>query len=432
MNDDLRRTTLLKAAWRLLPLIFLLYVVNILDRINVGFARLQMLEDLEMGEKAYALGASIFYVGYFVFEVPSNLILRRVGARRWISRILISWGAVTCATMLVRDAFQFCLLRVLLGFAEAGFFPGIILYLTGWFPARERGRAVALFMIGSPLTSIVGGPLSGAILDYLDQVAGLRGWQWVFLLEGLPAVLLGFVVLYCLPDHPRQASWLTPEEQNWLAARVGAEEDHRAQHHGLTLGQSLTDSRVWLLCALYFSLAVSANCMGFYAPKLIQNSNHSLTKFQIGQLVAIPSACAALSMLLVGLSSDRTGERRWHVAVPAFVGAVGWVLSARAKSTEELLVGLVLAQAGTMSTVPVFWSLPTGFLSGAAAAAGIAWINSVGNLGGFVGPNIIGLLHDPVTDDFARGLTALAVVLCAGGVLALCARHDPAAETHST
>ncbi|MBI1915197.1 MAG: MFS transporter [Planctomycetes bacterium] len=432
MDEARGRGTLRKVAWRLIPLLFLLYVVNILDRINVGIASLQMLPDLHMGEQAYALGAGIFYVGYFVFEVPSNLILRRMGARRWIARILISWGAVTCATMWVKGPWSFCLLRVLLGIAEAGFFPGIIFYLTGWFPARERARAVALFMIGSQVTGIVGNPLSGAILQYMNDFAGLRGWQWVFLLEGLPAVLLGFVVLYCLPDRPEQARWLTPEERDWLAARVGAEEEHRAQHHGLTLRQSLTDGRVWLLCALYFSLAASASCLAFYTPKLIQNSNPSLTEFQIGLLAAIPSVCAVVGMLLVGMHSDRTGERRWHVAVPAFVGVIGWLLSVWLKSPVGLLVGLALAQAGTMSAVPVFWSLPTAFLSGAAAAAGIAWINSVGNLGGYGGPQLFGKFHDPTTDDFSLGQIAMAIVLGAGVALVLCGRHNPAAEAHTS
>jgi MFS family permease len=434
MNDAVGRLALTKVVRRILPLLFILYIVNILDRVNVGFARLQMLGDLDIKEGQYGFLAGVFYLGYFVFEVPSNLLLRRTGARRWIARILVSWGLTSCAMMAVQGPWGFALLRVLLGFAEAGFFPGIILYLTFWFPARERARAVALFMIGAPVTGIVNGVLSGAIMQYLDQVAGLRGWQWLFLLEGLPAVVLGFVVLYCLPDRPHDANWLTPAEQDWLAARVGAEEERRAQRHSLSLGQLLSDGRVWLLCGLYVTLAVSANCMGFYLPKLLNDRYPGRGEFQIGLLTAIPNVCAGVCMFLNGMHSDRTGERRWHVAVPAFIGAVGWALSAWAmspavQSAEAALLGLTLVQAGTMATLPVFWSLPTAFLSGVAAAGGIAWINSVGNLGGFVGPLLMGQLHEQ-TSNFSLGLTSMAIILGIGGVLALCVRHDSAAETH--
>ncbi len=320
MNETLERLTLRKVAWRLLPLLFILYVVNILDRINVGMASLQMQKHLGLSEGLYGFGAGIFYLGYFVFEVPSNLLLRRTGARRWISRILLSWGLITCLMRFAQGPWSFCLLRVLLGFAEAGFFPGIILYLTFWFPARERARAVALFMIGAPVTGILNGVLSGAILKYLDNVGGMHGWQWLFLIEGLPAVVLGFVVLFCLPDRPHDASWLTTEEQDWIAARVGAEEEHRAQRHILSLRQILTDGRVWLLCGLYVTLAVSANCMGFYLPKVTKRHFPGSDEFEIGLLTAIPNICAGVCMFLNGIHSDRTGERRWHVAVPAFIG----------------------------------------------------------------------------------------------------------------
>jgi ACS family tartrate transporter-like MFS transporter len=427
MGEISERQVLAQVRWRLLPLLFLLYVVNILDRVNVSFARFQMLEDLGMGEKEYAFGFSIFYLGYVLFEVPSNLILARTGARRWIARILMSWGVISCAMMAIQGPRGFMTLRVLLGFAEAGFFPGIILYLTYWFPARERARAVALFMVGAPLTGALGNPLSGAIMQFMDHFCGLRGWQWLFLLEGLPAVVLGFVVLWCLPDRPEQAGWLTPEERVWLTERVGREEKQRTRLHGLTLLRAAGDFRVWLLTLLYFTVATGSNATGSYMPKLIETRFKDLGPFKIGLLTAIPNILAIVCMVLNGLHSDRTGERRWHVAVPAFLAAVGWVLAAQVDSPVGMLVGLSLAQAGVMSTLPVFWSLPTAFLSGSAAAGGIALINALGNLGGFVGPNVIAQF-EAAPGDFTRGLLATAAVLALGGILALCARHHSAAE----
>jgi D-galactonate transporter len=423
MADTVDRVVLSKVTWRLIPFLFLLYVVNILDRVNVGFARLQMLDDLDMDERVYALGAGIFYIGYLVFEVPSNLILHRAGARRWIARIMISWGLITCAMMTVRTPWGFYLLRILLGFAEAGFFPGIILYLTYWFPTRARARTVALFMAASPITGALGGPLSGGILESLDQVAGLRGWQWLFLLEGLPAVILGVVVLYYLTDRPEQATWLTGAERDGLARALALEEKQRHEQHGLTLRLAAIDPRVWLLIALYFTIAANSNSFGFYLPKLLQDRFPHVREFHIGLLAAVPNLCAVVAMVLNGAHSDRTGERRWHVALPAFVGAVGWALTA-ADVRPFSLVALALVHAGVMSMLATFWSLPTSFLSGRAAAGGIALINSLGNLGGFVGPNLLGQ-SKAITGSFTLGLALLALFLCFGGGLALCVPHHP-------
>ncbi|MHB8736852.1 MAG: MFS transporter [Terriglobales bacterium] len=426
MDEAWKKAVVSKVSRRLIPFLFLLYVVNILDRVNVGFASLQMQSDLGMDERVYAFGAGIFYLGYVLFEVPSNLILRRVGARRWIARIMISWGLITSATMAVRGAGTFYLLRILLGIAEAGFFPGIILYLTYWFPARERARVVAFFMAASPITGIVGNPLSGGIMKWLDHVGGLHGWQWVFLLEGTPAVLLGFSVFYYLTDRPEQAGWLTPEESNWLAAEIGHEETQRGQRHSLNLRQALMDGRVWLLIVLYFTVAVGANAFGFYLPKFIEERFPGRDTFQIGQLAAIPNLFAVVCMVLNGRHSDRTGERRWHVALPAFLAAGGLTLFACVDSPVLSLLGLALAQSGIMSMLPTFWALPTAFLSGIAAAGGLALINSVGNIGGFVGPNLIGQPHD-YTGSFTPGLLATAGTLCVGGLLALCVRPDSVA-----
>jgi ACS family tartrate transporter-like MFS transporter len=421
-DGPLERATLRKVTWRLIPFLFLLYVVNILDRVNVSFARLQMLDDLGLDEKAYAFGAGIFYVGYFMFEVPSNLILRRTGARRWISRILISWGLITSAMMAVNGAWSFYLLRFLLGFAEAGFFPGIILYLTYWFPTAYRGRIVAYFMAGSPITGMIGLPISGAIMQYLDEFAGLRGWQWLFLLEGAPAVILGFAAIYLLTDRPEQAGWLTPDERDGLVRQIGKEEKHREQRHALSLLRAMVDGRVWLLILLYFTVAAGSNGFGFYLPKLLETRFPDRSEFELGLLAAIPNACAVAGMILNGIHSDRTRERRWHVAVPAFLAALGWSLTAWIDSPLPSLFALALVQVGTMSMLATFWSLPTSFLSGVAAAGGIALINSVGNLGGFAGPNIIGQLK-AASGNFTSGLATMAVTLFIGGLLALSVRQ---------
>ncbi len=412
-------------VWRrLMPLLFVLYVVNILDRSNLSFARLQMLDDLKLDEAVYAFGAGIFYLGYLAFEVPSNLILARTGARRWISRIMITWGLIACAMMAVRGPWGLYALRILLGFAEAGFFPGIILYLTYWFPARERAKAVAWFMAASPVTGIFGSPVSGAILQFMDGVGGLRGWHWLFLLEGAPAVVLGFVVLYYLTDRPHQAAWLEPAERDWLAARVGGEEMRRAQLHGLTLLRALADGRVWVLILLYFTVAVGSNASGFYLPKLTETRFPGYSTTELGFLVAVPHACAAVCMVLNGTHSDRTGERRWHVAVPAFVSALGWGLSAWVELPLASLFAFTLLQVGIMCMLPVFWALPTAFLSGVAAAGGIALINSLGNLGGFVGPNILGQFHKH-TGSFQGGLLTIGLTMAVGGAVALAVRPDP-------
>ncbi|MGH7224110.1 MAG: MFS transporter, partial [Gemmataceae bacterium] len=388
-GPSVERTALRAVSLRLLPFLFLLYVCNILDRVNLGFARLQMMEDLNMSEGVYGLGFSVFYLGYFLFEVPSNLMLRRMGARRWIGRILLSWGLISSAMMFVRGPASFYLLRFLLGLAEAGFFPGIILYLSYWFPARERARAVSRFMTGSAVTGIVGNPISGAILNHLGGTAGLKGWQWLFLLEGLPTVLLGVLALFYLTDRPEQASWLTPAQRDWLTARMKQEERHREQHHRLTLLQALAQPRILLLCALYFTVSMGANSFGAYAPQIVKDHFAGANEQRVGLLMAVPSLGAIVGMIVVGVHSDRTGERRWHVAGPAFVAALGWLMAARLQSPWLILMGLVLAHTGMLSMLAPFWALPTSFLSGAAAAGGIAFINAVGNLGGFVGPNII-------------------------------------------
>jgi len=407
-----------KVAWRLVPFLCLLYVFNILDRSNVGFARLTMQDDLGMSQAVFDLGYGIFYLGYLAFEVPANFLLRRFGARVWIARIMITWGLVSCATMAVTGPVGFYAVRILLGVAEAGFFPGIILYLTFWFPARERAKVVALFMLAIAFSGVFGNPLSGAIMQYLDGVGGLRGWQWMFLVEGVPSILLGVAVLFYLPDGPDQAGWLTAQEREQIRDELRREERQQTRGHGADWLRALVDGRVWLLICVYFTVAVGANASGAHFPKLIEANFPDRGKFEIGLLAALPHLCAAVAMVLFAASSDRTGERRGHVAVAAFLAAAGWALGAGATEPWLVLAGLCLAQMGMMSMLPCFWAMPASFLSGAAAAGGLALINSVANLGGLFGPSILG----------AFGLWTVAGTLFAGGGLALAIRPEPAAK----
>jgi ACS family tartrate transporter-like MFS transporter len=375
-----------------------------------------MKADLGFGDAVYGLGAGIFFLGYFVFEVPSNLILVRVGPRFWISRIMITWGLVSSAMMFVRDAPTFYALRFLLGVAEAGFFPGVILYLTHWFPAAQRARAVAQFMTATAMAGVIGGPVSGALLE-LDGLAGLRGWQWLFLVEGLPAVVLGGVVWWTLTDRPEQAVWLAPDQRAWLAARLAAERAATEERHGASLWRALAHPRVWSLGLLYFVLVLGIYGVSLWLPQMVA-ARVRAGELLIGILVAVPYAVAALAMVLVGGHSDRSAERRWHIAVPALLGAAGLAASAALEHPALALAGLCLAALGIWSALGPFWALPTAFLSGSAAAGGIALINSLGNLGGFVGPWVLGLLKE-ATGSFRAGLVFLAASLLVAALLAL-------------
>jgi D-galactonate transporter len=407
MTHDLERSTLRAIAWRIVPFICLLYVLNILDRANVGFARLAMQDDLGLSKAAFDLGYGMFYIGYILFEVPSNLLMKRIGARIWIARIMITWGLVSAATMFARDIWTFYALRILLGIAEAGFFPGIIYYLSNWFPDRERAKMTAFFMLAIGLSNVLGNPVSGWIMDRFNGVSGLHGWQWLFLLEGLPTVVVGVAVLLVLKDSPRDAHWLKDEQKEWLTRRLADEDRARQQQHGPDKWQAMLQPRVWLLIAIYFTVAVGSNAGGAYFPTLIKERFQQTSNFQIGLLTALPHLCAILAMSLIGISSDRTGERRWHLAGSALAAAVGWGLVAWGPSPIVALVGLCIAQAGMMSMLPVFWTLPSAFLSGTAAAGGIALINSVANIGGFFGASILGQF----------GLWSMTGILLAGSIL---------------
>jgi MFS family permease len=414
-NSVVPDAVLRKVAWRLVPFLCLLFIFNILDRTNVGFARLTMKDALGMTDEDIDWGYGFFYIGYLAFEVPANLLLRWIGARRWLARIMITWGIVSCTTLAVSGAWSFAAVRIALGVAEAGFFPGIIFYLTAWFPARQRTRMMAYFMSAIPIAGVIGNPLSGAVMQYLDGWAGLAGWQWLFLCEGVPSIVLGFAVLFLLADGPNQASWLRPQDGAWLIQRLEQEEKHRTERHGADLWAAFIDPRVWLLICLYFTVALASNAAGAHFPKLIKASFAAANDFKVGLLAALPHVAAIIGMTVLGTHSDRTGERRGHVALAAFLAAAGWTLSLLASDSWLFLGGLCIAQLGMMSMLPTFWALPTSFLSGAAAAGGIALINSVGNVGGLVGPPILG----------KYGLGAMIAIMVVGGILALCARHDP-------
>ena len=404
-----------KVTRRLIPYLFLCYVVNYLDRFNISFAALEMKADLGLGDAVYGLGAGMFFLGYVTFEIPSNLILQRVGARWWIARIMVTWGVLSSCMLFVKTPTSFYLLRFLLGLAEAGFLPGILFYLTHWIPARDRARVFALFLTSTALAGVVGAPLSAALLK-LRGIGGLAGWQWLFLVEGLPAVILGVTTLFYLPDRVSDARWLSAAEQAWLEETLRAERFE--QTHRLSLWQALTHGRVWRLCLLYFSTIISFYGVAFWLPQIVQSFS-GLSNAATSLISALPYMAASIGMVLVARHSDRTAERRRHVALPAFAAAGGLLLGALVqRHPTAAFLALCLSATGIWSTLGPFWSIPTSFLSGTAAAGGIALINSVGNIGGFVGPTVIGFLKQR-THRFESGLVVLAATLVVAGVLAL-------------
>lgn len=415
-----QRATMAKITWRLIPLLFICYIIAYIDRINVGFAKLHLREVLGVTADAfssvYGFGAGLFFIGYFIFEVPSNLILQRVGARVWIARIMVVWGLVSMAFMFMKGVTMFYVMRFLLGAAEAGFFPGVLLYLTYWYPAKERARTIALFALGGVAAGVVGSPISGAILG-MNGVAGLAGWQWLFLIEAIPAVLLGFVVLWILPNGPQQSKWLTDREKAWLKTRM----DEDAASTGAAERHSLRDvfanRQVWLLCLLYFLMNVGGYGYEMWLPTIVKGFSGQ-SDAMVGFINMIPYFVAGVVMLLVGNYSDRTGERRKCVAASATAAAVGFALAAYFKNPYLAMAALTLAFAGIKSTLGPFWALSTAFLSGTAAAGGIALINSVGNLGGFFGPYLVGLIKGRTGSDVAAMLL-LGGALLGMGIFAL-------------
>lgn len=449
-----------KLTRRLVPFLFLLYIVAYLDRINVGFAALQMQQQLGLTDAVYGAGAGVFFAGYFFFQVPSNLVLQRVGARRWIAVLMVVWGMISGSMALAQGPRSFYALRFLLGAAEAGFFPGMIFYLKSWFPANARARTVARFMTAAPLSGVVGGPISGALLGL--HSSALAGWQWMFLMEAVPAVILGVVVLAYLADSPEDVTWLADGERGWLLETLRREQQenvpgpveenpHPLAENARRVGHptevvsspppafqsssrrfapegvkqsstfaALRMGRIWMLAGVYFGLNTVSYGVSLWLPKMIQ-SLAGLTKLEIGFLSAIPYIAAAVVMVLVGLHSDRTGERRWHTALPAFAGALALTGAAYSTSVAPSICLISIAVLGVFSMMGPFWAMPTGFLPATAAAAGIAFINSVGNLGGFAGPWVIGLVRTS-TGQFRGGLLLVSAALGAAGMVALLIR----------
>jgi len=437
------QATFRKIAWKLCPLLFAGYFVAFLDRVNVGFAKLQMASDLSLSDEVYGFGAGVFFIGYFLFEMPSNLIMTKVGARKWIARIMLTWALVSAAFMFtghlrwgpvsgglgLTDAeFSFYFLRFVLGIAEAGFVPGALLYLTFWFPASRRAHVMALFFVAIPLASALGSPLSGAILQFMDGAEGLRGWQWLFVIEAIPSLLVGFLVLAKLPDGPREARWLAEDERALVERRLAEDEAAKAAHKQRHLLRHVfTDWRVWAAGLADFSRGVYANALNYWLPTIVQEIGIPKNDyFLVGLVSMIPWGMGAVMMLLAAWSSDRTGDRRWHAIGASLVAALGCVLLAYAGHSPVISVlALGMVAGGGLAWLAVFWTLPTAFLSGVAAAAGIGWINAISQLGGFVGPDMLGRLRGANEGDNSLAFLILAGIALVVTVLTYALSRPP-------
>jgi MFS transporter, ACS family, tartrate transporter len=422
MSAELEKRVLRKVTLRIVPFVMLLYFVAFIDRVNIGFAALTMNKDLGLSPTVFGFGAGIFFLGYFLFEVPSNLILDKVGARIWIARVMFTWGLISAAMAFVQGPNSFYALRFLLGAAEAGFFPGIILYLSYWFPARQRAAVTALFMAAAPLSTVFGSPVSGALLE-MHGILGLSGWQWMFIVEAVPAIVLGVVVVFYMTDRPEKAIWLRDDERSWLVNTMNAEGARKAGAASHNIWRGLVDPRVIALSLIYFGTSAGLYTLGIWAPQIIKEFGLSLR--QVGFLNALPGIVAVVAMVLWARHSDRTGERTWHVVGACLLAALGLVLAGFSSTVLAVVLTLTLVNIGISAAKPPLWSMPTMFLSGSAAAAGIATINSIGNLGGFVGPAMIGWVKD-LTGSFQGGLFFVAALLVLSAVLTLVlARSQP-------
>lgn len=420
-GDGLAERTVGKVSHRILPFLFILYVVAFLDRVNFGYAALQMNSALGISAELFGFLSGIFFIGYLLFEVPSNIILQRIGARIWISRIIISWGIVVIVTAAATDAFQLAALRFILGVAEAGFFPGIILYITCWFRRQDLAKAVALFMTALAVSNIIGAPVSTWILDNV-QWFGLAGWRWLFILEGIPALILGVVTWFYLTDRPRDAAWLLPEEREWLAGTLSAEDAECRKVHQ-NLWAVLRDLRIWHLAVIYCTVVIGLYGLGFWMPQIIQAMNPAYSNFEIGLIMIVPYSAALIAMITWGSHSDRTGERVWHAALPPMVGGIALAGAGFAPVSLVAFILIVVATIGIYCEFGPFWTMPAVFLAESAAAVGIATINSVGNLGGFIGPSLVGCLTK-VTGTTDAGLIAIGGCLVLCGLLTLAVRLE--------
>jgi MFS transporter, ACS family, tartrate transporter len=421
-------TTIRKLKTHIIPFVFVLFVINFVDRINIGFAALTMNKELAITSQQFGLLSGIFFWGYFIFEIPSNLLLHKLGARIWIARILVSWGIVAILTGFVRSATHLYVLRFLLGVAEAGFVPGVLLYLTYWFPQRQLAHAISLFGGAGPVASIVGAPISGVILDHIHWL-GLSSWRWLLILEGIPAVVGGITTYFLLPSRPAEARFLTPEEAKCLASQLAFQEQRKAAQERISVSQTLAHTRVWHLTAAYFAWAVGQYTMIFWMPQLVKTSSSQYSNTTVGMLVMIPYVAALFAMIFVAYRSDRTLERRYHAAIPVMIAGTCLVLlGATATPAFVSLIFWCFAAAGVYSLLPPFWSMPNEFLSGFSAAAGIAFINSFGNIGGFVGSYGMGAINRR-TGSFHGGLVFAGVSLFASAMLILALRQRIAPET---
>ena len=422
-SDRLEPAVVSRLMWRLMPFLFLLYIVAYLDRINMSFAVLQMRGDLGLSERAIGRAGGMFFAGYFFFQLPSNLVLEKFGVRRWISGLMVIWGVISCLMIFVRGPVSFYGMRFLLGAAEAGFFPGMILYMKRWFPASARARAVAWFMTANPLAGIVGSPISGALLGLTGK--GLSGWQWMFLVEGMPAILLGVTVYWTLSDSPKEASWLKGEERAWLLDRLAREQQAESAISKGGFWDVLVSPRIWLLSVVYFGVSTTMYGVTLWLPSVIQSLS-GLGNFATGLIAVIPFLATAIAMVLVGMHSDRSGERRWHTAIPAFAGAIALVAAGYGRSTVVVVAGVGLGLVGAESMVGPFWAMATSRMSGLSAAAGIAVINSLANLGGYYGPDIVGFFRK-LNGGFRGGLLAIGATLALSGGIALIVGRRPVA-----
>lgn len=432
MASEIETRTLRRITWRIAPFIMLLYFIAYIDRVNIGFAALTMNKDLGFSPAVFGFGAGIFFWGYFMFEVPSNIVLDKVGARLWIARVMITWGIVSAAMAFVWNDTSFYVLRFLLGAAEAGFFPGIILYLSYWFPAQRRATVTSLFMAAAPISVVLGSPLSSALLE-MNGLGGLKGWQWMFILEAIPAVILGFVVFFYMTDKPEQAKWLKDDERAWLVETMNAERAGKAAGAKHSIWSGLADIRVLALALVYFGTSAGLYTLGVWAPQIIKG--FGLSNMEVGFLNAIPPTAAVVAMYLWSWDSDRRNERTWHVVIACLVAALGLVLAGFATTAFAVVTALTLVNIGISAAKPPLWSMPTLFLSGPAAATGIATINSIGNLGGFVGPSVIGWIKTS-TGSFVGGLYFVAGLLLFSAVLTLIlarvGRKTPTAASTAT
>ncbi|MCT9387846.1 MFS transporter [Acinetobacter baumannii] len=416
VDTTIRKSAYRKIAFRLMPFLMLCYFCAYLDRVNVGFAKLQMMSDLHFSEAVYGLGAGIFFIGYFLCEVPSNIVLHKVGARRWIARIMITWGILSGCFAFVQTEWQFYTLRFLLGVAEAGLAPGLLLYLTYWFPSYRRARMTVLWFIAIPISGMIGGPLSGLIMDRMSGVHGWFGWQWMFVIEAIPTVLVGLLVLAVLKDSVQDANWLTQDEKNLVKQELAQDNQHKEGH--ASVKEFIADKRLWLLAGIYFFVVMGQYAITFWLPTLIRNSGIS-DNWHIGLLTSLPYMCAIVVMILAGRSGDHFQERRWHLIIPMCAGAIALTFATLFASNLTLsLICLCIAASGVLTASSLFWMLPTNFLGGVSAAAGIAAVNSFANLAGFCSPYLIGWVTTN-TGSNAIGMFLITAVLIFGASLVL-------------